>query len=883
MGRKTKRGLLGVGLVLLVLVALVIGSLGAVAAVSQPVSSGNLTVNGLHQHVQVDRDVNGIAQITAADAHDLFFAQGWVHASERLWQMEVWRMIGAGRLSEILGSDALSKDVFIRTLNWRGAAERDFATLSDNAKTVLKDYTDGVNAYVDGHSAVLGAAFEVVALKSGLGDAVHGYRPDPWTPLDVLTFAKLQAWGLGGNMDTEIFRMLEDARLGDPKLTDELFPAYPADRPVIASPAQTGATGSTSPAPAALASSSSSAAPAPAASAAASPSSATAAAWADLVNTAQSVTEWAGLTAERGMVGMCGIGSNNWVVDGSYTKSGKPMLANDPHLGFNMPAIWYVNGLHCAQVTAACPYNVVGVSFPGTPGVIAGHNDRISWGVTNVNPDVQDLVMEKVDPADPTKYVTATGSVPFTVRTEYIKVAGEADVTLSVRETSHGPIVNDADSRLKGNATLLALRWTAIALPDRVMEAFLNIDTAQNWAQFRDALRLFGAPSQNFVYADVDGNIGYQMPGAVPVRTDPADQGARPVPGWDGQHEWASFIPFDQLPSVYQPPSGRIVTANNPVDGGSLFIGAEYDRGDRAARITQLLDAAKGTVTTATMGAIQGDTTLLRGLRMQTALRAMSPQPTTADGKAVLAGILAWDGTCTTNSTGCSSFSVFEMAVERAIFDDDLGPFAASYTGSDWANDMAATLIGTQDGRASAWWGDRKSGAGADASKATAMALDTAGSWLRRDLGEPASWAWGRIHTIAFKELTFGSAGIGPLDWYFDTDSFPVNGANGAPDNTSYSFAGAYPDPVDGTAPTATTLRGVFNVTLGPSMRAIYDMGDLDGSRIITTTGQSGVPFSQHNTDFVAKWLANETVPLPFSAGAVAKSSAATLILQPGP
>ena len=875
MGRKTRRGLLGAVVVLLVVVALVVGSLGLVAAVSQPVSSGTLTVSGLHQHVEVDRDVNGIAQITAADPHDLFFAQGWVHASERLWQMDVWRMIGAGRLSEILGADALSKDVFIRMANWRGAAAHDYAALSDNGKSVLQAYSDGVNAYMDAHPAVLGAAFEVVALKSGLGDALHGYRPDPWTPLDILTFAKLQAWGLGGNMDTEIFRMLEDQRLGDPKLTDELFPAYPADRPVIASPQQTGSSASSTPAPPVSASASSASAASIVA------TSASAAAWADLAATAQGVTEWAGLASSHGMVGMGGIGSNNWVVDGTYTKSGKPMLANDPHLGFNMPAVWYINGLHCAQVTADCPYNVVGVSFPGTPGVIAGHNDRISWGVTNVNPDVQDLVMEEVDPADPTKYVTATGSVPFTVRTEYIRVAGGSDVTLNVRETSHGPIMNDADSRLKGNPTLLALRWTATALPDRVIEAFLGLDTAQNWTQFRDALRLFGAPSQNFVYADVDGNIGYQMPGAIPVRTDPADQGLRPVPGWDGQHEWASFIPFDQLPSVYQPPSGRIVTANNPVDAGALFIGEEYDRGDRAARITSLLDASKGSVTTQTMGAIQGDTTLLRGLRMQAALRAMSPHPTTADGQATLDQILAWDGTCTVKSTGCSSFSVFEMVVERAIFDDDLGPAAANYVGSDWANDLAATLIGTPDGRTSAWWGDRKSGTGADAAKVTAMALDTAGSWLRRDLGDPTTWAWGRIHKIQFKELTLGSAGIGPLDWYFDTDAYPVNGANGAPDNTSYSLSVAYPDPVDGSGPEATTLGGVFNVTLGPSMRAIYDMGNLDGSRIVTTTGQSGVPFSAHNTDFVAKWLANETVPLPFTASAIAKSTAATLILAP--
>ncbi len=873
MGRKTRRGLAVVAVVVLVVLALAVGSVGWVTAVSQPVSAGTLSVAGLHGRVQVDRDLNGITQITASDSHDLFFAQGWVHASERLWQMEVWRMAGAGRLAEILGKAALKQDEFIRTLNWRGAAERDYGALSDTAKAVLQAYTDGINAYIDGHPDPLGAAFELVALQYGLGDALHGYRPEHWGPLDVLTFAKVEAWSLGGNMDTEIFRMLEDQRLGDPKITDELFPAYPADRPVIASPQQTGITTSSVAPPEAT----------PSAGAPALLTAASAGAWADLAQTAGGIGAELGITQARGMVGMPGIGSNNWVVDGSYTQSGKPMLANDPHLGFNMPSIWYVNGLHCAQVTPACPYDVTGVTFPGTPGVIAGHNERISWGVTNVNPDVQDLVMEKVDPADPTRYLTATGSAPFTVRTEDIKVAGGKDVTLTVRETSHGPIVNDADARLAGNPTLFALRWTATTLPDRVLESFLDIDTAGNWTQFRDALRLYGAPSQNFVYADVDGNIGYQMPGAIPIRTSPADHGLRPVPGWDGQHEWTSYIPFDQLPSVYDPPSGRIVTANNPVDAGSLFIGAEYDRGDRAARITALLDAAKGTVTEQTMAAIQGDTTLLRGARMQAALRSMDPHPATADGQAVLDQILAWDDTCPVASTGCTSFSVFELAVERAIFDDDLGPWAAYYVGSDWANDLAATLIGTPDGRASAWWGDRKSGTGADAAAVTARALDTAGSWLRRDLGDPTVWTWGRIHRIAFREATFGSAGIGPLDWYFDTSPVPVDGAAGAVDNTYYQWSVAYPDPVDGTPPAATTLAGIFAVTNGPSMRAIYDMGDLDASRIVTTTGQSGVPFSSHNTDFIAKWLADETVPLPFSAQAVSKASAAKLILQPAP
>jgi penicillin amidase len=526
---------------------------------------------------------------------------------------------------------------------------------------------------------------------------------------------------------------------------------------------------------------------------------------------------------------------------------------------------------------------VAGVSFPGTPGVVLGHNDHIAWGVTNVNPDVQDLVMEQVDPADPARYLTAEGSEPFTVRTETIKVAGADDVVLTVRSTSHGPVLNDVDDRLKDADTLLALRWSALAQPDGVMAAFLDVNRASDFTEFRSALRPYGAPSQNFVYADTEGNIGYQMPGAIPVRTDPLDAGLRPVPGWDGQHEWTGYIPFDSLPSVYNPPSGRIVTANNAPASGDLFIGAEFDFGDRAARITQLIDEAGDRVSLDTFAAIQGDTVQLRGARMQDALAAMRPAPATDDGRAVLDLITDWDGACTTESTGCSAFNVFEYAINRAIFDNELGSLARDYNGSDWANELVAVMIGTPDGRASAWWGDARTGQGASAAEVTAIALDSAGSWLRRDLGGPDFWEWGRIHQISFNEATLGKSGIAPLEWYFGTPSTPVDGASGAVNNTYYRLSRGYEDPYDPEFEPATTLGELFDVTNGPSMRALYDGAEPDAARIITTTGQSGSPFNGHNTDWIKLWLANETVPFPFSAEAVDQAAKNVVVLRANP
>lgn len=866
MGRVLRGALVVAVIIVMVAVLSVGGLLAALTASGQPKLSGTVTLPGLAGEARVSRDASGVTHITADTSHDLFFAQGWVHASERMWQMEVWRRIGAGRLSEVFGESQVATDSFIRTLDWRGAAERDLAVLSDETKAFLQAYADGVNAYLDGHPDSLGLAFNVAGALSGQAPLLGGLRPEPWTPVDTLTWAKVQAWGLGGNMDTEIFRMLVDARLGDPALTDQLFPAY-SRQPVIAAP-ETPAAATTRTAARTIRG------------IAAAPD---AAAWTQIARTANSIAAIAGLAPARDMVSDGGVGSNNWVVAPSHTKSGGALLANDPHLGFNMPSVWYVNGLHCRPVLDACPFDVAGVTFPGTPGVVAGHNGRIAWGVTNVNPDVQDLVEEKVDLTDPTRYLTKGGSEPFIVRIETIRVAGGDDVILTVRSTKHGSIINDTDDRLKTASSLYALRWTALAEPDKVLEALLEIDRASDWTTFRAALAKFGAPSQNFVYADADGHIGYQMPGKVPVRTLATDLGTRPVPGWDGQHEWTGYVPFDDLPSVFDPPSGRIVTANNAVYSEKAFIGDEYDRGDRAARILEMIDDAGDSVTLEALSAIQGDTKLRRAARMQASLADMRPQPSTPDGKAVLDLITRWDGQCEVDSTGCSAYTVFELAISRAIFDDDLGPQARDYIGSDWADDLAASMVGSAEGRTSPWWGDVKAGGGAPATAVTAAALDAAGSWLRRDLGDPGAWDWGRIHTISFREATLGLSGIAPLEAYFNSDAKPVAGAAGAVNNTYYRLSRGYEDPYDPEFEPATTLAGLFDVTNGPSMRALYDMSNLDAGRIITTTGQSGQSFSRHSTDWIGYWLENETVPLPFSEAAIDASSVAVLVLTPNP
>jgi penicillin amidase len=849
---------IAVGLVVVVLVA-VGGGAVAVAWItgrSMPQTTGTLQVAGLDGAVTVERDAYGIANISATTPHDLFLAQGFVHAQERMWQMEVWRRISAGRLSEVFGAGSLDDDRFIRTLGWRVAAERDLASLSPDLRAILDAYVAGVNAWLDANRGNLGMAF-----------LVTGDDPEPWTVLDTLTWGKVQAWNLGGNMNREIFRFLADARLGDPARTDALFPtrAGPVIVPSPDDPTEMGATTPTTGSPDPTL------------------TDEQAAAWRDIASLGNDLLRLAGLDeADGGLASDHGIGSNNWVVAPSMSSTGGALLANDPHLGISMPSIWFINGLHCTTVSDACPFDVSGVSFPGVPGVILGHNARIAWGATNADPDVQDLVVETLDPADPTHYLGPDGtSLPFTVRTETIAVSGGEPVTVEVRETVHGPILNDVDDRLT-DSPLMALRWSATypdAGPDRTYEAILGLNLAKDFDDFRSALELYRAPAQNFVYADVDGHIGYQLPGYVPVRSDPDDRGDRPVDGSSGDAEWLDPIPYDELPSALDPVAGWIVTANNAIvdDAYPHFIGQDWDPGYRAERIIDLInDHGQDGLTTAESSLIQNDTAPLRA--RDTVLLLDKALPDTADGATIADRIATWDGSCTVDSLGCAAYMTWEYRVLRDLFDDELGPLARDYVGSAVSWVALEELLTEPD---SPWWDDTTTPFTETADVIALRAMNEAGAELRDAFGDPGSWDWGHLHTATFKEATIGTgSGIGPLEWYFNRGPVAAPGAAGAVDNTYYRLSRAYPDPSD---PEFVPLgiAQLFTVTNLPSYRLVIDMADIDAARIVITTGQSGNPFADHYHDQIEPWRTGATLPLPFSRDAVAAATVATLTLRP--
>jgi penicillin amidase len=536
-----------------------------------------------------------------------------------------------------------------------------------------------------------------------------------------------------------------------------------------------------------------------------------------------------------------------------------------------------MNGLHCRIVSEACPFDVTGVSFPGVPAVVLGHSARVAWGATNVGPDVQDLFRETVDPDDPTHYVYRGQSVAFDVRTETIKVAGGDDVTIEVRSTRHGPILNDVDPRLEAEAPL-ALAWTSIREADGAFTSIFRLNTVADFEGFRAALEGYGSPSQNFVYADVDGNIGYQLPGLVPLRNG-APTGDRIRDGASGDDEWGGYIPFEHLPWQLNPPSGVIVTANNAAVDAEypFFIGDDWDPGYRAQRIIDLLAAApERSVTAADLRAIQIDTYLLRADTAVPLLLAEA-KPATIDGQLLADRIRSWDRTCPVDSTGCAAYVSLEFVLSRFVYEDELGPIARDYVGSapSWQG-----LIAVLRDPSSAWWDDAATAEVERARDVISRAFDATAANLREAVGEPSRWTWGRLHTVDFREQSLGLSGIGPLEWYFNSGPRQVAGADGAIFNNYYQPWRAFDDPYDA-EDVPVGLDAVFRVTNGPSYRLTIDMSAIDDARIVVTTGQSGNPFDRHYGDLIDDWASGDTVPLPFSWDAIEASAASTLTLEP--
>lgn len=775
-----------------------------------PQINGTLQVPGLRAPVTVIRDRWGIPHIYASNPHDLFFAQGYVHAQDRFWQMEFWRRLGSGRLAEILGPSALPTDRFVRTIGWHRVAAQEWEGTDPETRAALEAYAEGVNAYISTHKGRLGLEFTLLGLTG------KKFDPEPWTPVHSITWGKVMAWDLGGNMGMELLRANIIARLGTPAVP-ALMPPYPADRPVIVPHPLTQAT-------------------------------------------LQSVPE-AAFTAHFLGEGD-GLGSNNWVIAGSRTETGMPLLANDPHLGLQMPSIWYEIGLHCEPKGPECPLNVVGASFAGTPGVVIGHNDHIAWGVTNVNPDVQDLFIEKVNPENPNQYEYQGHWEDMQIVREEIRVAGQKEpVVVFARITRHGPIINDIVGGEEEDWSFgwqpLALSWTALQ-PGTLMRSILLLDKAQNWEEFREALSYWDVPSQNFVYADREGNIGYQTPGRIPIRK--SGDGSVPVPGWTGEYEWVDNIPFEDLPRAFNPPEGYIVTANNAVVGPDypylLTVDWSDRTGLRAQRITELIEELTP-ISIEDMQRIQGDNLPVwtrEVLPYLTAALADSPDPRPVEL------LRAWDGQTTRDSAAAALFEAFRLHLAKRTFQDDLGESLLRQAKAPVLYALESIVKDPQ----SPWFDDRRTPQRETRDEILVLALEDAVAELTERLGpNMEKWRWGDLHTATFKNQALGQSGIGWIERIFNRGPVATDGTGGAVNNTGYN------------------LNAPYGVRSGPSYRQIVDMGDWARSLSMHTTGQSGHPFHRHYDDMIDPWRDIRYHPMLWSRTEVEAQAEGILLLVP--
>ncbi len=826
-------------LAFVLLIGLAAGGVGVYTVRSQfPQISGSAKLAGLTGSVEVIRDKFGVPHIYADTPQDLFRAQGFVHAQDRYFQMEFWRRIGQGRLAELFGVSALKQDKFIRTVGWHRTAAQEAQSMDASLRTVLESYAAGVNAYALNNTGKLGLEFKVLGLTGAT------WQPEAWQPENTLTWGKAMSWDLGGNLDTELIRaaLLEK---GGEALAQAVLPPYPQDAPVIV-PTQTSLKeGLKVGRLAGLSASTQTFKPANLQTQ-------------DLLNTLNSLQSVIGGWRDEG------IGSNNWVIGGARTTTGKPILADDPHLSVQMPSIWYQVGLHCRVVNASCPYDVVGVSFPGTPGVVIGHNARIAWGVTNVEPDTQDLYVEKPDPNNADAFEFMGKFEPAQIIEETINVQGKEPVKLKVRITRHGPIINDADGAnyedAKRQTQSVALKWAALE-PGTLFKSVLGLNRAQNWDEFRTALRDWDTPAQNFVYADVDGNIGYQMPGRVPIRK--SGNGAAPMPGWDGEHEWTGYIPFDELPKLFNPPQGFIVTANNAVvdDTYPYWITGDWERGYRARRITQLIES-KDKWGVQDIREIHGDVQSGHADDvLPVVFKAVDGMPLASEVNTAVELLKKWDRRNTTDSAASTIFEAFWFKLAHKLFADDLGKEFAE----DALSTNTPTKLAVKNALANPdlpYWDDVTTPAKEGQQAIILSALTETMTELKARLGnDTAQWQWGKVHQITFQNQTLGKSGVAPIEAIFNRGPFPIIGSSSAVN--------------------AQNHRPDFSVRSHPSWRMVVDLSNFNNSIAIHPTGQSGHAGHPHYDDMMQQWIAVQYNPFYWQRSEVEKKSEGTLVLTP--
>jgi penicillin G amidase len=746
---------------------------------SLPRIEGQIMVRGLELPATVARDEHGIPRISARSSRDAYFVLGWVHAQDRIWQMDLQRHVAAGRLAELVGERGVANDRFMRTMGLQRLAEDSFAGLDKSTRDMLTAYSDGINSWLDAHWHRLPLEYRVL-----------GLRAEKWAPADSLTWGRLMGLQLAGNWHDEILRGKLSTRF-DAKRLAELFPLPAADSPITLAQGDDGRTSIPTKPGLAL-----------------SP---------DGVDS---------LLAALPPAAEPRLESNAWVIDGRRTASGKPLLANDPHLSLQAPIQWYLATIEAPGLS------VSGATVPGTPFHLIGHNPRIAWGMTATQADIVDLFIEKVS-ADGTSYLTPNGPQPFTLHQEIIKVKGGDDVVLPVRETRNGPVISDLIAKdLAGPNEVVALRSSALAPNDLTAQAFNRLQRAVDWRSFQAAVKDFGAPVQNLFYADSAGNIGFTVAGRVPVRK--SGDGSVPVAGWTGEGEWTGWIPPAKLPQAYNPKAGAIVNANNRVVA-QTSLGTYWPEGYRAQRIATLLGTRTG-LAAEDMAAMQVDAVSLVALNFKDlATRIEVKDERTRQAAQMIA---AWDGNALKDRPEPLIFNAWMRQMWHDVLTPSLGEDLRAFGPlrpavlqgiftryRHWCTDAANPTQSCED--------------------VAARSLETVIADLSARHGpDPRTWSWGSEHRAVFANpiMTPVLKAVPFLDRLVnqsaatDGDDFTVNRGTYAADS--------------------------FTQVHGAGLRAIFDLADLRASRFVIATGQSGNILSHHYDDMLPEWLANKGIPI---------------------
>ena len=745
--------------IIAVLLIAVIG-LNLFLSYSKPTIKGEVTLSILEADVKVVRDEVGVPHITAESEADLYRAQGYVQAQDRLFQMDLSRRQASGRLAEVVGEAAVPTDKFFRTFSLRHAAEKSWDNYDAEAKQILEWFAEGVNTFIDEVKGTNKLSFEFKLL---------GYEPEQWTPIDSLTIGKYMAYDLGGNWNLQAFRHWALQNYSEQEVEELIF-SYPDEARSIIE--------------------------------------------ANIKNPVQVAGAF-----DPSLLPNEFNGSNNWVVAGSKTESGEPLLADDPHLGLSSPSVWYQMHLTSPE------QNVSGVIFAGIPGIILGHNDSIAWGVTNVNPDVQDLYIETVNPNNPYQFEYDGEWYDAEVRDEPIKVKGQDPVDFEVITTKHGPVISEVIMGDEPATAVFSMQWTALE-PTRELQAVIGFNKSTNWEEFETALEDFNAPAQNFVFADKEGNIAYKANGNVPIRK--VGTAALPVPGNSSEYGWIGYIPYDELPRVVNPAEGFIATANNEVVGDEYpyHLSNIWAQPYRYERIAEVLEASD-TLTVQDMKDLQMDPTNLYARQYLPSLLTTLEKTVGDSYKEALTILKEWDYKDEANQAAPLIFNPLMEQLQKDLFEDEM-PEDVFKMMPGKGQILDEMLTKAYKGE-TVLWIEKQGGLEEFVTAAFEQVMQT----MTDKFGKKVSkWQWGDYHQLTFNHPIGGANKA--LGWLLNAKKVPVDGSS------------------------ITVMAADFNVdghvTHGASWRFVADLSDLQKANHIVGPGQSGHVKSEWYGNQIEDW-----------------------------